>query len=478
MKKIITVMVIWVIISMLLVGCNQAKDEVSDQADDQATDQVDDQVKDSVFVEQINLNETLSMNYDQTFSEAQLREDFEEFVSIIEKVHPKLYTDQKVLASNIDSARGAIRDQMSELDFFRTIAPIVSSLNCGHSWLSLSKESESQLRLEGSFFPLSLKWIGNKAFVYDNQGAPSIPLSAEILSINGKSTDQIRAKLFDYFTADGENQTHKAYLMNIGFNYFYKTVVDDSASFEVAYQSSGTKTEGVMMNGISNSELERLYGAMWSEDTQTYSSEFQSDYAVLSIKSFYMPGALALEEYKSFLATFFKELKDKNIRHLILDLRNNGGGDPYFTSELFNYLAKTEQPYFDESASNYYTGLKANVPLAENHYDGQLYTLMNGGSFSSTGHLLALLKYQNVGVFIGEESGASFACTDGSRSNTLPNTKLQFRGSTMIWAVEVEGLTPGRGILPDYPVVPSKEAYISEKDVEMDFALELIKNSD
>ena len=139
-------------------------------------------------------------------------------------------------------------------------------------------------------------------------------------------------------------------------------------------------------------------------------------------------------------------------------------------------MAKKEQPYFDESASSYYTGLKSNIPLAENHFDGHVYTLINGGSFSSTGHLIALLKYQDIGVFIGEESGASFACTDGTRSHTLSNTKIQLGISTMIWTVETEGLTPGRGIMPDYPVEMTMEDYLAGADPVMDYTLSLIED--
>lgn len=60
----------------------------------------------------------------------------------------------------------------------------------------------------------------------------------------------------------------------------------------------------------------------------------------------------------------------------------------------------------------------------ESHYNSDIYTLINGVSFSSTGYLLALMKYQSIGHFIGEESGGSYACSDSSSNHLLSNTRI------------------------------------------------------
>ena len=260
--------------------------------------------------EDIQLEEVIAMSYDQKFDESQLLTDYKEIVSLVQNVHPTLYTDQVKLEASILKAEEAIHDQMTELEFFRAMAPIISSINCGHSWLSLSKESSDQLSLEGSFFPLSLKWIGSKAYVFKNQGAPEIPLASEIISINGKTSSEIRLEMFGYFTADGQNETHKDFMLNRVFNYYYKMVVDESAAFEVEYQSENSKVEKLTIKGLSNEELEGLYGTGWPEEEIPYKAEIKDAYAILTIKSFYMPQAFALDEYKAFLASFFKEIKE------------------------------------------------------------------------------------------------------------------------------------------------------------------------
>jgi hypothetical protein len=84
------------------------------------------------------------------------------------------------------------------------------------------------------------------------------------------------------------------------------------------------------------------------------------------------------------------------------------------------------------------------------------------------------LKYHKIGVFIGEETGGSFACSDRSGDAELKNTKLIAHGSTQVYTTAVEGLPIGRGIMPDYPVVPTINDYIENKDIVKQFAVDLI----
>lgn len=413
--------------------------------------------------------------FGKTYSKAALQEDFEQLRYTIQTYHPQLYTDQTRLSELLISQYALIEDGMTELAFLRILTPIISALNCGHTSISLSEDYEEQLETEGKYFPLPLRFIQNHAYIVQNGMAKTIPVGSELLSINGITTEDIIRTLFGHLTADGANETRKVMLLNGWFKYFYQNYMDDAGSVDIVYQEPGaSEPKELHIEGATNAELNVVNTETYIESAVPFASEFYNDYAVLSMYSFYPEGQYSLDDYIGFIDEFFLQCAANQTTNVILDVRDNGGGDPRVTSHLFSYLEKTEQPYFRADSPDYYSGLKKTIPFAENHYGGNLYILMNGGSFSSTGHLLALLKAQGVGIFIGEESGGSFACTDSSRTFILENTEIQFRTSTQIWAVDAQGLVPGRGVMPDFEVIPTIEDYLSNIDAVKQTAVDMI----
>jgi len=435
-----------------------------------------DSTKISDSSEPINSKVVLSGNsaFDKKYAKWALQDDFKMLQSLIESNHPKLYTDEKRLSELYVSQYDLIEDGMTELQFLRLLSPIVSILNCGHTSVDLSSEYQSQLATEGKYFPLPLRFIGNRAYIIQNGMAENIPLGSELLSINGQTTQEIIKTLFDNIPADGQNETRKTTMLNGWFSNRYQNYMDDIGIYDINYKTPEGTTSTIHLDGATNARLRNVNKPTYFGSPVPYESEFYEKYAVLTMHSFNPYGTYTIDSFKSFIDAFFEQCLQKKIENLILDVRDNGGGDPRVASHLFSYLEKKEQPYFSATTPNYYTGLKDLIPFARNHYDYALYVLMNGGSFSTSGHLLALLKSQNVGVFIGEESGGSYACTDASKDFELTHTGIQLRSSTLKWEVAAEGLIPGRGIIPDFEVVPTIEDYLNQKDVVKQFAIDKI----
>ncbi len=422
-------------------------------------------------------NNTLEVVLDsKAYTKEELLSDFDQFKRIIESSHPKLYTDKDKLEALIEEKKNQIRDGMTELDFYRLLSPIATVLNCGHTNVSLSQATESTLFQEQVMFPLYLHWIGEKAYVTQNTLSDDLPIGAEILSINGKTMSEIKAILLDNFPADGENLSRKTFLLNHIFNYFYALIIEANSSFDVVYRPTPEgDTDTATLTGVSSSQFNDKIVSDWIDYEMPFKGEFENGYATLTFYSFYPEGKFTITDYNTFIDHFFTEIKEQNINKLILDVRENSGGDPNITSHLFSYLANFEQPYFVDHGVGYYRTLYNNVPLAENHFSGKLAILMDGMSFSSTGHLLALLKYQDIGTYFGEESGGSFACTDSSQNFVLTNTRLQFHSSTSVWEVMVDGLTPGRGILPDFQLQQSLSEYLTKDDIVKEAAVKWLK---
>ncbi len=423
--------------------------------------------------------ETGSMIPYKTYTLSQLQADFEMFQNTIEAQHPMLYTNKEELSQLFKTQYELLEDNMEELAFYRVLSPIIAKLNCGHTNLSFSKGYEAFVHGNGRYLPFTVKVIEDRAYVNQCPLSEDIPEGSEILSINGKTAQEIISICLSNLTADGSNTSKKYYVLNHWFNDQYYNYIDSPERFVISYiNPADGKTLENELPAVNKEQLENAVANLSPESRQQsemYSGTFEKNHAVLTIKSFGFYDETERKKFKAFTDDFFNDLRKSEVANLILDLRDNWGGDPYCSSHLFSYLISEPSPYFAQEAGSYYADLKKPVMPAEHSFKGKLYVLTNGASFSSTGHLCSLLKFHKVGTFIGDETGGSFVCTDSSREISLVNTKLRLRYSTAPWKVAVSGLTPGRGIIPDHLITPTIEDYINNRDAEMEFVLGLIK---
>ena len=113
----------------------------------------------------------------------------------------------------------------------------------------------------------------------------------------------------------------------------------------------------------------------------------------------------------------------------------------------------------------------------KNHYDGKVYILIGGNSFSATTLFVsALMKQDNVTV-IGEETGG------GAYGNTawlipdvtLPATKVRFRLPLFRLVIDKDSPKTGKGVQPEIESKPTIEAIRKGNDYKLDKAMELIR---
>ncbi|UCH66368.1 MAG: hypothetical protein JSW63_04365, partial [Ignavibacterium sp.] len=181
------------------------------------------------------------------------------------------------------------------------------------------------------------------------------------------------------------------------------------------------------------------------------------------------------EMFQSFIDSAFSEIEKNKIENLIIDLRGNDGGDPFCSTYLLSYIEKEPVPYFSERHGSY-APMADPIPLADNNFKGNIYTLIDGNGFSTTGHFCAVLKYNNICTFIGTELGSTYTCNGATRDITLKNTRIILSTAHRHnYAVAVEGMDKNRGVMPDYNVEPTVEDLIKGTDVVKAFTFKLIE---
>jgi hypothetical protein len=408
------------------------------------------------------------------FALGKLQADFRQLQGIVEKQHPNLYGEPEVLSAVFDRQYALLREGMDELTFYRLLTPPVVALRCGHTAIRVSKGFQTYLREEARYLPFEVRVIGGRIHVLRDLASAGIPAGSEILELNGRSAEEIVSILLAGINAEGANLTRKYYVMNHGFAGAYLFFVELTDSYEVLYRSPGeSRSLSVTVPGIRNQAMAMSVIGFFYTGEETgapYSGTITGDYGSLTVRSFSTGNR---RSYEHFVEDFFSRLREQGISNLILDLRGNWGGPPGPAIFLYSHLIDEPSRYFGGELPFYFFFLNRAVESAEHRFAGKLYVLIDGACFSTTGHLISLLKYHGRATFIGEESASSWICSDGARNYTLKNTGIRLYCATRVFQTAVSGMPMGRGLLPDREVIPTLADVLEGIDPAMLRAVEL-----
>jgi hypothetical protein len=396
-----------------------------------------------------------------------LHEDYEQLIRVLKKNHPAMYdfTTKNEYERLIKLQDESITDSLTISGFYNILSPLVTEIGCGHSRVHLPnwvwKDSTVTL------LPLDLFFQNNKGYVIENYSSNNgLRAGTEILSINGQDIPSVLNQIKKLISTDGNNISAKREVLNQFFNQLLASYSCFPRKYEIGFRLS--ENESIQKMNISSIRAQSYFDAQSKPDSLL---QFEIDSlkrtAIITIKSFGFYDKL--EEFKAFVDSTFSQIEHAKIDNIILDLRNNGGGDPICASYLMTYLVNKPVTYFSEPYQTY-TELAKPQPLPINHFTGKLYTLINGICFSTTGHLCALLKYHKVGEFIGTETGGTYTCNDDSQTFRLINTGILVRVARSTFTVAVEKIPRFKGIIPDYIIEPSLQDILTGKDCIKDFA--------
>ena len=416
------------------------------------------------------------------FTIEELKADFQQMSELMEKVHSILYkfTDRPTFNQFVKDQFAKIDKPMSLTEFYKILSPVLARIGCGHSslWLPKGYWKNASAKL----MPLRLVFLDGKAYVWRfYRKVEGIPEGIEILSINGKPIPEILNALKANISADGYMDSRKLYKINQAPSFFYGLQFGFPDKFRFVFRLSAQsepqsfERTPVDLKTVEDAEAE-INTTEFNPLDFTIDLKIldQSDTAVLTIRSFvYYEHP---EKFNDFIDEAFAKINRLNIKNLLLDLRNNGGGNPFCTSHLFSYLIPEPLPYFAEEYGKY-ARLASPIPPAKKAFNGRLIVLINGGCFSSTPHLCALLKYHKIGTFVGTEAGATYTCNGAAQEIKLSHTGFIAVVNRRSYAAAVNGFPDDRGILPDHIVMPRIEDLVQGRDAQKEYALQLIAQS-
>ena len=141
-------------------------------------------------------------------------------------------------------------------------------------------------------------------------------------------------------------------------------------------------------------------------------------------------------EYVNCLRDMFTQVRDKGIKNVAVDLRDNGGGNDRTATEFIRYLDTDGYRYASETMrfGSFMTARSADKVVNERYPDltfrGSLYILTSASSFSSAMLFPQYIKDNGLGTLIGEPPGNDPNGYGETATFRTPNSGVWFTIST------------------------------------------------
>ncbi len=456
-----------------------------------------------------------------------LQEDFSLLREILEKKHPSIYWYTPKDSMDLFFAKyyQAIPDSMTEQQFtWHILAPVVDKIRCGHTSVGSSKAYRKWMsgkRLPS--FPLFLKaWDDTMAVLANlNRKDSFFKRGTLITAINGIRNKQQLVKIFDYLPEDGYANNVNYNRVSSNFPYYHRNIYGLSSKYQVSYIDSLGKEQRreiplytQVKDTTKKVDRERLTEKRPKVTRQQRLRRYRS----LVVDSSGLMATMTLNTFsegklRTFFRKSFRELDKKNIQHLILDLRSNGGGKVAASTLLTKYISRQRFKVADslyastrglgkyarhikggvfnnlemliisrkKKDGKYHIGLmekKFYKPKVKNHYDGNLYVLTGGSTFSASALFCNVVKGQQGIKLVGEETGGGWHGNSGIMipDIKLPNTKTTVR-LPLYRLVQFNHVPKtGSGIVPDIFVGTDYQSLIKGVDYKMKVVKGMILN--
>ncbi len=433
------------------------------------------------------------------FSPEEIQADLDYLYTSLIEAHYDLYanTTEHDFAAIYRSLSEAIPpDSISTLEATNIFQQLAVAVNNGHTEIDFPVQAYIEYAYSGgTLFPLEIAFENDRALVRKNfSNQLDIPIGAAIVSIDGEPIEQVLARIAAQVS--GERPYFKmAKIEAFSFPRLYWQVFGTKESFQIDLQQ-GDSTQRFLLpavpviEGFEMRREEVLNAAM--------SVDFFGKAAYLNPGDF--GGELAL--YEAFIDSAFTLINQRNSPQLIIDLRNNKGGDDSFSDYLVAYIADrpfqwnasftlktsrvlkahtranndTTLAYF-RSILDHADGVVYAYPFddylpqsVEDRFTGEVFVLVNRQSHSQATVTAAQIQDYGFGTIVGEETAEHPTLHASQFQYPLPHTGIQVKVSKGR-IVRVNGSEEQVGVRPDIVV---RDHLLDETDEALNFLLQVL----
>ena len=446
----------------------------------------------------------------------------------LEQVHAGLYTytPKEKFDQLFEQLECSLTEPLTEMEFYRRIGILSKYIANQHTEIEVSPACYEYVESNLGMFPFGVKYLNDELYIIKNLSEiDTISEGARVVSINGRSTQEVFQQLRQYWSRDGYNLTSPNAQLSNTFMDYYAMILGSPEYFELELRDTNQHLHKVLVPALTWTEILHFYKKRYKADykrlmgkgklSPLLNLKINEQTAVIRLRTFH-PERVADrgQEFHAFLQESFKQIREEGVKHLILDIRDNNGGSDVLVGEVLSYLLSDSFSVYKQMSTitntipnhEHYQGNMAEleqwaretlIPFENQYllpdgeatqiwrpkalsYDGELYILTNARTYSAAGDFCGIIKQHQRGHFIGEEPGGNGNCNTAGLTLTLilPNSGIRAHIPTVRFELAVDFENTGHGVLPDYEVQPTIADFLEDRDPVLDFAKEQISKTE
>jgi hypothetical protein len=439
----------------------------------------------------------------RVFAAAQVKADLAYAYTTLAQAHYNLFA--YVSKRRFDRAYAALvqsvgPDSLSLLQTTKLLQQLAAVANTGHCEVDFAAPSYiAYARAGGTVFPLELAFEDGVAYVRKSYVGPdTIRPGDQLLSIDDVAIKKIQAGIYPYLSA--ERPYFKATKLELySFPRLYWEVFGAKAGFRVRVKSASGAVATHWVAALPALAYEARRGG---EIVGTRRSlRYVNSVACLNPGPFSAAGADGEARFRQFIDSAFAVLRARQTTRLLLDLRNNTGGDDAYSDYLLAYIASRPFRWYSTFRLRTSAVLKQRTPPAappavpdaytaaifghadgetfaydlplhppvpvEARFQGQVLVLINRHSYSMAAVGAATAQDAGFARLVGEETGDRPTLYAAQFAFPLPNTGLLVKVPKG-YLVRPSGRHRRSGVRPDYAV---RDHLLDEHDEILAYAV-------
>lgn len=423
--------------------------------------------------------------YGKKFTKEQLNIDLDFIKDKIINVHANPFTEisRQEFDKKVSDIRNSLKDGLTQKDFYYLTKPLIVTLNDEHSGMGDFCVTDS-IKNNIKVLPLKFIYENKKMILSEDYSDNKLTIGDEVLSLNNIPITEVLENCAKTIPGAKEERipmvVDRFWITISKFCYF---ITDD---YNLKFKSG----KQIVVKSLPIEELGK-------RNKERNSKKQQEEYKALDYQKLKKVGYLTVNSFsdrlyppdiwKKKFDSIFVQIKKDNVKKLVIDVSNNGGGNSALGDLLITYFSdkpyktyqgtwKKSQEYSDFLkiiGKNYpnYEKIKngESLPIISHtitptknplKFNGKTYVIVGKNTFSSAMMFAVTILDNELAIVVGETPDRGHPNHFGELIKfTTPSTNLDFLFGVKEWIRPAGKVEPNK-------LIPQKTIELKEKTKE------------